>query len=61
MYGCDGIREGLHNTLVAENNILDKTDIYYSTIPVHSKNIYGRIREKWFMPWLVLLTFQQMG
>ncbi|MCR5235836.1 MAG: NgoFVII family restriction endonuclease [Lachnospiraceae bacterium] len=37
MYGCDGIRQGLHNTLVEENKSLDNTDIFYSTIPVHSK------------------------
>ena len=37
MYGCDGIRQGLHSALVAEYTNSDKTDIFYSTIPVHSK------------------------
>lgn len=37
MYGCDGIRQGLHSALVAENTNSDKTDIFYSTMPVHSK------------------------
>lgn len=37
MYGCDGIQKSLHNALVEENKTLDKVDILYSTIPVHSK------------------------
>jgi hypothetical protein len=37
MYGCDGIQRGLHNTLLEENKNLPDTDIFYSTIPVHSK------------------------
>ena len=37
MYGCDGVRESLHNALVKENEILDNVTILYSTLPVHAK------------------------
>ena len=37
MYGCDGIQRSLHQALIAENATLDNVDIFYSTIPVHSK------------------------
>lgn len=37
MYGCEGIRRSLHQALIEENKSLDNVDIFYSTIPVHSK------------------------
>lgn len=37
MYASDGIRQGLHNALLEEDRNLQRTSIYYSTIPVHSK------------------------
>lgn len=37
MYGCDGIQKSLHSALLEENKTLDKVNILYSTIPVHSK------------------------
>ena len=37
MYGCDGIGQALHNTLIKEDNEFPNVDIYYSEMPVHSK------------------------
>ncbi len=37
MYGCDGIGQGLHNTLIEEDAEYNNISIFYSTIPVHSK------------------------
>ncbi len=37
MYGSEGIRRSLHDSLVSENKELDNVDILYSTIPVHAK------------------------
>lgn len=37
MYGCDGIRNSLHQALLKENDEIDNVEIFYSTIPVHAK------------------------
>lgn len=37
MYGCDGIQQRLHSSLLEEDKRLSNVDILYSTIPVHSK------------------------
>lgn len=37
MYGSDGIGKALHNSLVAADKKYENVDIYYSTVPVHSK------------------------
>jgi len=37
MYGDDGIKQPLHNSLVDLQNSLEKVDIFYSNLPVHSK------------------------
>ncbi|MCX7759481.1 MAG: NgoFVII family restriction endonuclease, partial [bacterium] len=37
MYGSDGIRTRLHETLVNLNDTVPNTRIYYSKVPVHSK------------------------
>lgn len=37
MYGSEGIRKSLHDSLIQENDTLDNVSIFYSTIPVHAK------------------------
>lgn len=37
MYGDDGIKQPLHNSLVELQNSLEKVNIFYSNLPVHSK------------------------
>ena len=37
MYGCDGIQRSLHEALIEKNKSIENVNIFYSTIPVHSK------------------------
>jgi hypothetical protein len=37
MYGDEGIKQPLHNSLVELQNTLEKVNIFYSNLPVHSK------------------------
>lgn len=37
MYGSEGIRPSLHNSLIDIQNSVDNLNIYYSNLPVHSK------------------------
>jgi len=37
MYGDKGIQERLHNSLIYHQNNIDNVNIWYSTIPIHSK------------------------
>jgi hypothetical protein len=37
MYGAEGIRERLHNSLQRLNRTIPNMEIYYSTLPAHSK------------------------
>lgn len=37
MYGSDGIQALLHNSLITIQNEIEKVNIYYSNLPVHSK------------------------
>jgi hypothetical protein len=37
MYGSEGIRPSLHNSLLNIQNSVDNLNIYYSNLPVHSK------------------------
>jgi hypothetical protein len=37
MYGDEGIKQPLHNSLVELQNSLEKVNIFYSNLPVHSK------------------------
>lgn len=44
MYGADGIKPSLHNTLIHLENQTDKINIYYSRSPVHAKCYAWRSR-----------------
>ena len=46
MYGSDGISSNLHNALIDLNLKSDKTEIYYSLTPVHSKCYIWRQNKK---------------
>lgn len=37
MYGSDGIKRPLHNSLIELQNGIENVNIYYSNLPVHSK------------------------
>lgn len=37
MYGSEGIKYSLHNSLLSLQNRIDNISIFYSTLPVHSK------------------------
>lgn len=37
MYGCDGIHQALHNSLVKAQQTIKNINIFYSLVPVHSK------------------------
>lgn len=37
MYGDKGIQRRLHNALVTHQNNIENVNIYYSTVPIHSK------------------------
>lgn len=37
MYGSEGIKRSLHNSLVGLQNEIENINIYYSNLPVHSK------------------------
>jgi len=37
MYGSEGIRPSLHNSLIGIQNSVNNLNIYYSNLPVHSK------------------------
>lgn len=37
MYGAEGIQKSLHQALINEDEEFDNIEIFYSTIPVHSK------------------------
>jgi hypothetical protein len=46
MYGSDGIQAQLHNSLIGIQNRIENVNIYYSTLPVHSKCYAWRNRGK---------------
>jgi hypothetical protein len=37
MYGSEGIKPSLHNSLLSLQNRMDNISIFYSLLPVHSK------------------------
>lgn len=44
MYGSEGIQRSLHNSLISLQNNIENINIYYSTLPVHSKCYIWRHR-----------------
>lgn len=44
MYGSEGIKKTLHNSLVGLQNSIQNLNIFYSTLPVHSKCYIWRNR-----------------
>ena len=44
MYGSEGIKKTLHNSLIGLQNKINNINIFYSTLPVHSKCYIWRNR-----------------
>lgn len=44
MYGSEGIKRPLHNSLIGLQNDIENVNIFYSTLPVHSKCYVWRKR-----------------
>lgn len=46
MYGSEGIKPGLHSSLLELQNNVESLNIFYSTLPVHSKCYVWRLNHK---------------